>query len=200
MKNLKRNAVIVVVLVFVCAAVYLNWSYNNRWGAADKAMVNAEDAAKAQADRDYEAAILGGGENIEADAPETNEDGGAVVSDYFASARLTRQQSRDEALGLLQQAASAETASQEIIDSAMNAITTMAGYSLQEMQIENQLIAKDFDECVVFMSSDGCTVAVPSPPEGLSEAAVARVTDTVMSETGLPATAIRITEIKTEYE
>ena len=33
-KNLKRNIVMAAVLLFVCAAVYLNWSYNNRQGAA----------------------------------------------------------------------------------------------------------------------------------------------------------------------
>ena len=201
MKSLKRNAVIVVVLLFVCAAVYLNWSYNNQWGAADKGMVKAEDAAMAQADRQYEAAILGEDENAEVGADGQDYDGGSpIVSDYFASARLTRQQSRDEALGLLQQAASAETASQEIIDSAMNGIAVMAGYSMREMQIENLLIAKNFDECVVFLSADICTIAVPAPIEGLSEAAVARITDTVMTETGMSATQIKVIEVKNDFE
>ena len=30
MKIWKRNAVIATVLLFICAGVYLNWSYNNR--------------------------------------------------------------------------------------------------------------------------------------------------------------------------
>ena len=30
MKNWKRNAVTAVVLMFVCAGVYLNWSYNQQ--------------------------------------------------------------------------------------------------------------------------------------------------------------------------
>ena len=200
MKSLKRNAVIVVVLLFVCAAVYLNWSYNNQWGAADKAMVNAEDAAMLQADKEYEAAILKGREDVETDAGGGDEQGSAIMSDYFASARLTRQQSRDEALGLLQQAASAETASQEIIDSAMNGIAVMAGYSMREMQVENLLIAKDFDECVVSLSADTCTIAVPAPIEGLSAAAVARITDIVMTETGLSATQIKVIEVKNDLE
>ena len=34
-RNMKRNIVIAAVLVFVGAAVYLNWSYNSRWGTAD---------------------------------------------------------------------------------------------------------------------------------------------------------------------
>ena len=32
MKHLKRNVTIAAVLLLVCAAVYLNWSYNNKWG------------------------------------------------------------------------------------------------------------------------------------------------------------------------
>ena len=45
MKHLTRNVTIAAVLLLVCAAVYLNWSYNNKWGTADPAMVKAEDAA-----------------------------------------------------------------------------------------------------------------------------------------------------------
>ena len=41
MKKAKRNIIIVTVMLFVCAAVYLNWSYNNSWGRADEAMVEA---------------------------------------------------------------------------------------------------------------------------------------------------------------
>ncbi len=171
-KNLKRNMVIAAVLLLVCAAVYLNWSYNNRWGGADAAMVDAEDEAMTEA----------GGE--------------ASSEDYFAAARLTRQNSRDEALNLLQTAASSETASQETIDSAMTAIASMATWSMQETQIENLLIAKDFSDCVVYISSEGVTVAVPAPAEGLSEAAVARITDTITSETGISAAQIKVIEIR----
>ena len=32
MKKTKRNVAIIVVLLFVCAAVYFNWSYNAQWG------------------------------------------------------------------------------------------------------------------------------------------------------------------------
>ena len=105
MKSRKRNITMVAVLMFVCAAVALNWSYNNRWGNPDAEMVTAEDEAmmNANAELDESAPVSG--------------------MEYFAEARLTRQVSRDEALELLQTAAAAETASQETIDSAMNAIS-----------------------------------------------------------------------------
>ena len=32
--HLKRNILIAAVLLLVCAAAFLNWSYNQRWGDA----------------------------------------------------------------------------------------------------------------------------------------------------------------------
>ncbi|MBS5433367.1 MAG: SpoIIIAH-like family protein [Firmicutes bacterium] len=179
MKNRKRNITMIAVLLFVCAAVALNWSYNNRWGDADSEMVSAEDEAMLGAN----AGLSGTGE-------------AASASEYFAEARLTRQVSRDEALQLLQTAATAETASQETIDSAMNAISAMAACSMQEAQIENLLIAKEFADCVVYIGNDSITVAVPAPEEGLSQEAVARITDIICNETDFEAAQLSIIEVK----
>ena len=178
MKNKKRSITMMAVLMFVCAAVALNWSYNNRWGNPDAEMVSAEDMALSEANAAY------------------SEAGAEDISGYFAEARLTRQVSRDEALQLLQTAASAETASQETIDSAMNAISAMATCSMQESQIENLLLAKDFADCVVYIGNNAVTVAVPAPAEGLSEEAIARITDVICTETEYEPTQLNIIEVK----
>lgn len=172
------------MLVFVCAAVFLNWSYNNKWGNANSAMVDAEDSMTNAANADYNASLL----EEEAD----NE----IVSTYFANARLTRQQSRDEAMGILETATTSEAASQEVIDSAMNAIATMATLSMQEANIENLLLAKEFTDCVVYLTENGVTVAVPAPVDGLSTASVARITDVITSETNLTASQINIIPVR----
>ncbi len=179
MKKTKRNIMVVTVLLFVCAAIYLNWSYNNSWGKADTAMVEAEDAAMEAAEEAYN---------------ETNSLS-EKASSYFADARLNRQVSRDEALDLLESTAENKDASQETIDSAMKSISAMANYSMQETQLENLLIAKDFADCVVYMTDDAITVAVPAPAEGLSEASVARITEMVTSETGYTAAQLNVIEI-----
>lgn len=174
MKHIKRNVTIAAVLLLVCAAVYLNWSYNNKWGTADPAMVKAEDAAMKAANEAYEASNT------------------KSSSGYFAEARLNRQVSRDEAMKLLEDAVKSDTASQETIDSAMTSISAMANYSMKESQLENKLLAKDFSDCVVYMSEDSITVAVPAPKDGLSEAAVARITETVTSETSYTAAQLNV--------
>ena len=178
MNKTKKYVTIVAVVLCVCAAVYLNWSYNNDTASntnlSDAELANAKSAEEAAAESEMDAS----------------------VSDYFASARLTRQQSRDEALNLLEAAAASETASQETIDGAMNAISAMANYSMMETQIENLLLAKNFAECVAFISADGVTLAVPAPAEGLAAEDVAKITDTVIAETDFAATQIRIIEVK----
>lgn len=171
MKKAKRNIIIAAVLVLVCAAVYLNWSYN----ASDESepVDAADDANGAQ--------TVGTQDSTD---------------DYFAQARLARQTSRDEALGLLETAAASEGASQEAIDASMDAIAAMATWSMQETQIENLLLAKNFADAVVYISSDGVTVAVPAPVEGLNSAEVAQITETVIGETGCTAEDIRVIEVK----
>jgi len=135
MNNTKKYVTIVAVLLCVCAAVYLNWSYNNDTvggtNLSDAELANAKSAEEVAADSELS----------------------ATVSDYSASARLTRQQSRDEALSLLKSATTSENASQETIDGATNAISAMANYSMMETQIENLLLAKNFAECVAFISA-----------------------------------------------
>ncbi len=178
MKNRKRNLTMLAVMMFVCAAVALNWTYNNRWGAPDTEMVYAEDVAMLAAEASFEESLLTAG------------------SEYFAEARLTRQLSRDEALSLLETAASSDGASQETIDSVMNAISTMASCSMQESQIENLLIAKEFEDCVVYIGNNCVTVAVPAPSDGLSQEAVAQITDIICSETNYEASQLSIIEVK----
>lgn len=177
MSKTKRNIMIAAVVLCVCAAVYLNWSYNQQgYDESAIADTNLSDAKSAE-----ETAV--------------NTDGD-YIAEYFAQARLTRQQSRDEAMDLLEQAASAQTASKETIDGAMNSIAAMATYSMQETQIENLILAKGFEDCVAFMSADGITLAVPSPAEGLAAEDVARITDTILSETSYTAAQMRIIEVK----
>ncbi len=176
--NLKRNILVLAVLVFVGAAAYLNWSYDQRPASANGAMADREDQMTTAVN-----AILG----RESDAAPA-----AAVSGYFSQARLTRQQSRDQALSLLETAACAESASAETIDAAMKEITKMANWSLLESRVENELLAKSFADCVVYMSEEGCTVAVPAPAQGLAEEQVARITEVVTSNTDYKPAQINV--------
>lgn len=182
----KRNAVVATVLLFVCAAVYLNWRY-----AGDVAQ-QAQDTQQQQDEGDTTRvlgdAALVGGEIV--DVSETP----VSVSTYFDTARLSRQQSRDNALSLLREAAAQENVDQSALDEANRAIQTLAGYTMLETQIENLVIAKGYADCVVFMSDNSISVVVSAAEDGLQTEDVAKITDIVLTETTYSADQIKILE------
>ena len=174
MKKLwKRNAVVAAVLVFVCAAIFFNARYANEVEETGKVLGQSTLVSTAE------------DESTEVSAP----------SDYFATARLTRQKARDSALSLLQETQGNESIDEQTINEAAQSIQTLANYTLAEAQIENLITAKGYEDCVVFLSDDSVSVVVSSPDDGLQTEDVARITEIVKGETGLTAESIKIMEV-----
>lgn len=184
----KRNAVVAAIALFVCAAVYLNWNYEQEVGKTlgESAMVGKEDP------------LVSGGSSApgpDGSGQTEQSDGGGTASaggSYFDTARLNRQQSRDSALALLQEAAGKESADQTLKDEANASIQTMADYTVTEAQIENLVIAKGYTDCVAFMGEDSISVVVDTGTGELTAEDVAKITDIAMTETGYPASGIKI--------
>ena len=120
--------------------------------------------------------------------------GTSSATGYFASARLNRQQARDSALQLLQEAAADEGAQQSIIDEANASIQAMAALTLSEAQVENLVTAKGYGDCVCFIGENSASVVVSSTADGLRETDIAKISEIVMEETGLSPSKIKIIE------
>ena len=158
MKQLwKRNAVVGTILVFVCAAIFLNGKYAEKVDKPTK--------------------VLGQSELVSTDSDAAEVSANAEGKDYFASARLTRQQARDSALSLLKEASENQDVDAETASEAAKSIETLASYTLSEAQIENMVTAKGYEDCVVFMSEDGVSVVVSTGEEGLQTEDIARITE-----------------------
>ena len=177
--NAKRNIVVATMAVLVCAAVGLNWKYSSQ-----EAVQQAEETGTKILG---EAALVSGQEDTGL-AEDTVYEG----DDYFASARLTRQQARDSAISLLEDAASQEDADQETANQASESIQVLASYTLKEAQIENLVTAKGYADCVAFMGEDSISVVVDTGTGELTAEDVAKITDIAMTETGYPASGIKI--------
>ena len=191
MKTFKRNAVIITVLLFVCVAAYLNWSYNKNDSDSEViAEVSPQTSAVPTdaADKDDAAEASGAGLFYEKDE--------AVDTAYFDTARLNRQQARDAAAATLSTVTETDGASQEMIDAALAEISKIASESIKEAQIEDLIKAKGFADCVVYLSEIGVNITVAAPEEGLSGASVAKITDIVVSQTDYKAGDLKINEVK----
>ena len=185
----KRNAVVATVLLFVCAAVYLNWRY-----AGEAAADQAAEVSSQQQEGGGSTKVLGDAALVDGQVISAQEVGTALVSSYFDTARLSRQQSRDNALSLLREAAEQEGAEQAAVDEANRAIQTLAGYSVLESQIENLVVAKGYADCVAFMGEDSISVVVSAAEDGLQTEDVAKITDIVLGETDYTVDQITIME------
>ena len=177
MKKLwKRNMVAGAVLLFVCAAIFFNGRYAGEVEETNK--------------------VLGQSTLVDGTQGEAEEVlGEAAPDDYFAAARLTRQQARDSALSLLQEASGSAAADEETVAEAAQSIQTLAAYTLSEAQIENMVTAKGYADCVVFMADESVSVVVSAGEDGLQTEDIARITDIVKQETGLGADKIKILEV-----
>ena len=123
-----------------------------------------------------------------------SDEGAAPAGSYFDTARLSRQQSRDNALSLLREASAQDNVEQGALDDANRAIQTLAGYTMLEGQIENLVIAKGYADCVAFMGENSISVVVSAAEDGLQTEDVAKITDIVLSETEYTADQIKIME------
>lgn len=190
MKLWKRNAVVATIVLFVCVAVYLNWSYAQA-DPGDSASVGGGktlgEAALVSGQKDGEEVLLGNSSG-------SNEPSTTTGSDYFSSARLTRQQARDSALNILQETVGNGDATQDVRDDAAASISVMADCTVTEAQIENLIIAKGYQDCVTFIGDNSISVVVSAQEGGLTSTDVAKITDIVMGETEFTAGQIKIIE------
>jgi len=196
-RNWKRNAAVSAMLVLVCAAVFLNWKYTDKAAQTGAKLLGESTLVSGQGEASSSAAQTAD----QVSAPAASAAGSAAVtdeaavysgSDYFASARLTRQQARDNAVSLLKQAAAEKDADQSVLNKASEGIQVLASYAMKEGQIENLVTAKGYQDCVAFMGDDSISVVVSTDSGKLTDADVAKVTDIAKTETGYPASSIKI--------
>ena len=206
MKLWKRNLVVAAIVLFVCAAVYLNWSYTKDTADTGKVLGQAAQVGAQSSDPLLNSPASTAPANPEdstngvgvppatSTQPSATEPEQALQSGYFDSARLNRQQARDGALSILQQTVGNAQADQAMKDQAGAAIQTLANDTVSEAQIENLVTAKGYADCVAFIGEDSVSVVVAATEAGLTDADIARITEIVTGETGLDAGQIKIIE------
>ena len=180
MKKWKKNIMAAAVLVTVCAGIYLNWLYTE-----DQSAANLEDTIDASKILSADTLVMSDGDQV------TNH---TTVSDYFAAVRLSRQQARDSAVSLLQEAMAY---SQDDETAQSNAqLEELVQVALCEAQIESLVIAKGYAECVAYISDDGISVAVATPEGGLQQEDVAVIADIVLTQSDFDMEDIHVIEVQ----
>lgn len=104
-----------------------------------------------------------------------------VTSDYFESAKLSREQTRAKNKETLLELVNSKSASEAQKEKAMNEIVAMTAVNEKETATENLLAAKGFEEVVVTIVDDSVDVIVNA--EELNEQQIAQIEDVVKRKT-----------------
>ena len=186
MKTWKKNIGAAGVLGTVCAGIYLNWLYT------EDAQVSSLDDVLSQEKILDESMLVMSDDASQLSAAEDTALSD-TATDYFAAVRLSRQEARDSAVTLLQEAMAYDTASDGNSARELEEIIQVA---LSEAQIESLVIAKGYADCVAYMSDDGISVAVAAPESGLQQTDVALISDIIMQQSDYDLDEIRIVEVQ----
>lgn len=164
-----------LLLLLLAGAIYLNIKLNREEELA------SEDANAVN--------------NGETKIPEENgeaaqQTGAKAYAGYFESFRDERNLVRSQEIDYLRMILNDETTDMETLQSAQARLMELVSNMEQEFSIESRIRAKGFADAAVTFRSGSITVVVDG--ESLSDEEVARILDIVLSETGAPASAVRI--------
>ena len=180
MNKWKKNLMAASVLLVVCAGIYVNWMYSS-----------AQNVAVLTDKLDAETVLSENGVIMDTTVDNMNSN---VTSDYFAAVRLSRQEARDSAVNLLQEAMSYGDANQQ--QESGEQLEKIIQTALCEAQIESLVIAKGYADCVAYMSDTGISVAVATPEGGMDNQDIAVIADIVLSQTEFSMEHIRVVEVQ----
>lgn len=180
MKIWKKNLVAAAILVTVCGGIYVNWLYSE-----DQATMDLTDTLDAEKILSSDMLVMGSND------PGNTEDPITTVENYFAAVRLSRQQARDSALSLIQEAMAYDET-----ENSGSQLEEIVQTALTEAQIESLVIAKGYTDCVAYISSEGISVAVATPEDGMDQADVAVIADIILSQSDFDLDDIRVIPVQ----
>lgn len=168
-----RNIVIVLSVLLIGAAVFVNWTI---FGGNNNTDTPSDGG---------NSALVGGN---------TNETGNNTddSADFFAASQIERQRARDEAIEVLQNVVDDATSLEAAKEQALADIAAIAATIETEANIESLIKAKGFEECVAVISGDKANIVVKS--EGLKPNQLSQILEIVYLQADIVPANVTISE------
>ncbi|MCI8496909.1 MAG: SpoIIIAH-like family protein [Clostridiales bacterium] len=192
----KRQIILGALVIALGLAVYLNWSFSEAGNDLTATGLHASS------EKNYGDAQYVNGSSLNADdamsTAASGDDSSAIQtaegSEYFVSARLTREQSRQEALDVLKDVLKDVKVDEAAQTEAIAASAKIAESIELEAKAENLIKAKGFNDCMVYLDDGKANVVVQA--EELVESQVMQIKDIVASTAKISAANITIVQVK----
>lgn len=177
----KKQVVLGTLVLALGVAVYLNYYMAQQSSDAPPADVPTTQSTAPDNS-------LGDALNVNANPNELSNEA------YFNEARENREASREEAAELIKDLLNDVKATSEQKAEMTAQAAAMAQAIQQESKIEELIKAKGFDDCVVYIEGDRCSVVVKS--EELTALDATKISQVITAQSNILAQNINITAIK----
>ena len=218
-KQAGRGMTMLALTAALGAAVYLNWSFSQQTPQTISADDTAQDAVSVSAEADAEAQAVQGeaedsvavydpltaeDETVSQETADKNYGEAQLVSvsedtgdEFFESARLSREKSRDEALDTIEKTLKNSSLSDEEKQTMTDTLKAQITNIETESELETLIKAKGFVDCVVMLDGTSANVTVMTENDALTAAEVTKIRDIILSKCGeIKAQDITVVEVK----
>ena len=173
-----RNIVVVLSVLLIGAAVFVNWTIFGGNNDTDDSGANGNSALVGGAAADNGGTSANGNTNEE--------------TDFFAASQIERQRARDEAIEVLQNVVDDATSLDAAKEQALAEIAAIAANIETEANIESLIKAKGFEECVAVINGDKANIVVKS--EGLRPNQLSQILEIVYLQANILPANVSISE------
>ena len=177
----KKQIILAALVLALGTAIYINWTFANGDGALNMTGL-LDTSSKNLGDATY---VNNDGDSVEQKVAEDTQ---------FTTARLNRKKTRDESLDVLKSIASGEAVEASARQEALSDIAKVALNIEREGRIENQVMAKGFEDCMVYIKPDDVSVLVKTST--LTQSQAIQIQEIVATETKIDPENISIVEVK----
>ena len=177
----KKHAVLMLMLLVLGAAVYLNYFVASNTPLTVSTNGAGEETSTTEKPLGESVFVSG------TTAP-------AQEESYFDAARRNRETARQEALAILKDTLQNVKTDEVTQQEAVMAAATVAAAVEQEDAIESLIKAKGFEDCVVYIENGNAHVAVKAA--SLEQAQTLQILQIVTSQSAVKADAVNITAVE----
>lgn len=201
MKFGKKQLILAGLVLTLGAAVYLNWQFSSNTdllSGADAVSVSKElgEAEFVNTSSDKKAGESATEKTTQSEKSTNSEKTTTAEKgsdEYFAQAKVDRQQTQDKIAEMTQDVLESSEESESAKTEAVAKAAELATIMEQQTNVESIIKSKGFDECMTFIQNGECSVIVKDSDLTADDAMI--IKDIVVGQTGISSDKVKITAV-----
>lgn len=187
----KRQLLLATLIIALGAAVFVNWYYTK----PDIASAGADGLLTTSPSDFLEGANMGDARYVNSTTVAVDDVAAQVkANEYFASAKLRRQNAHDEAAEALNKVIKDSSSAADAVSDASEVLDELSKSIALESDLENLIYAKAGCENLVILNGGTAEIIVENG--SLDDVSLVKIKEIVVKQTGLTVDKISITEME----